>query len=56
MAIIYLLMVLNIASIFICHYVAKTRGAKPIFWAILGALFGPLAIPFVFIAKPKPTA
>jgi hypothetical protein len=56
MTFIYLLLGLNIASIFICHHVAKSRGTKPVFWAMLGALFGPLAIPFVFMAKPKSTA
>jgi hypothetical protein len=53
---VYLLVALNIASIFICHHVAKTRGAKPVFWAVLGAIFGPLAIPFAFMAKPKSIA
>jgi len=49
---IYILIALNIASIFVCHYIAKSRGAKPVFWGVMGALFGPLAIPFVFMAKP----
>lgn len=46
-----ILVVLNIASIFICHYAAKSRGAKPVFWGVIGAIFGPLAIPFAFMAK-----
>ena len=49
---IYILIALNIASIFVCHYIAKSRGAKPVFWGVMGALFGPLAIPFAFMAKP----
>ena len=49
---IYILIALNIASIFVCHYIATSRGAKPVFWGVMGALFGPLAIPFVFMAKP----
>ena len=28
---IYILIALNIASIFVCHYVAKSREAKPVF-------------------------
>jgi len=49
---IYILIALNIASIFVCHYIAKSRGAKPVFWGVLGAFIGPLAIPFAFMAKP----
>jgi hypothetical protein len=44
---------INIACVILCHRIAKRRGAKPVFWAVMGALFGPLAIPFVFLAKPK---
>lgn len=47
------LFVLNILSIFICYAVAKHRGAKTIYWAIVGAILGPLAIPFVFFSKPE---
>jgi hypothetical protein len=45
------LIALNIASIFLCHYIAKSRGKRPVYWGILGAFFGPLAIPFAFMAK-----
>jgi hypothetical protein len=48
---IYILIALNIASIFACHFIAKSRGAKSVFWGVMGALFGPLAIPFAFMAK-----
>ncbi len=51
--IIYLLLALNIASIFICHQIAKSRGANPVLWAILGAAFGPFAIPFALMLKPE---
>jgi hypothetical protein len=44
---------INIACIIFCHQVAKRRGASPVFWGVMGALFGPFAIPFVFLAKPK---
>lgn len=47
------LFVLNILSIVICYAVAKHRKAKTIFWAIVGAILGPLAIPFVFYSKPE---
>lgn len=35
----------------ICHYLAKSRGANPVFWGVMGIVFGPLAIPFVYFAK-----
>jgi hypothetical protein len=42
---------INIACSILCHQIAKRRGARPVFWGAMGALFGPLAIPFVFLAK-----
>ena len=53
MSFILFLLLVTLASIFACHQIAKSRGAKPVFWGVMGALFGPLAIPFVFFAKPK---
>ena len=40
-----------ILSAIICHYVAKQRGANVAFWGVMGLVFGPLAIPFVFLSK-----
>ena len=40
-----------IVSIIFCHFMAKNRGANAVFWGVMGAIFGPLAIPFVFLAK-----
>ena len=37
----------------ICYSVAKKRNAAVPFWVVMGAIFGPLALPFVFMAKPK---
>jgi len=50
-----ILLILNILSIFVCFFIAKKRSAKASFWGLMGALFGPLAIPFVFLAKPVST-
>jgi hypothetical protein len=44
---------INIICIVLCHKIAKRRGAKPAFWAAMGAFFGPFAIPFALMAKPK---
>ncbi len=37
----------------ICYWVAKKRGAKISFWVVMGACFGPFAVPFVFFANGK---
>jgi len=31
--------------------IASKRGANTLFWATMGAIFGPFAIPFVFLTK-----
>jgi len=49
---IYLLLI-TLASVVICYWIARSRSADPVFWAFLGLLLGPLAIPFVFFSKPK---
>ena len=36
-----------------CHAIAKSRGGNPVFWGVMGLVFGPLAIPFVFLGKTK---
>jgi len=48
-----IVVVIAISCIVSCHYLAKKRGANPVFWGVMGALFGPLAIPFVFMSKSK---
>ncbi|TCJ87677.1 hypothetical protein [Cocleimonas flava] len=34
----------------VCHYLAKNRGANTAFWTVMGLVFGPLAIPFMFLS------
>jgi hypothetical protein len=48
------LFLVTAASIVACHLIARGRGGDAVFWGVMGALFGPLAIPFAFRAKPKP--
>jgi len=48
-----LMLLVGIASIVVCHRVAKKRGADPVFWGIMAAIFGPLAVPFVFLSKRR---
>lgn len=49
----YILFIVTLMSILVCHLIAKKRGLRPVFWGAMGLAFGPLAIPFVCFAKPK---
>ena len=35
----------------VLYLIAAKRGANKTFWAVMGFLVGPLALPFVFFAK-----
>jgi len=47
-----LLLALFPASMLVCWLVARSREADTRFWLLAGLLLGPVAIPFVFFAKP----
>ena len=53
MSAVIILTVVPILSMCICYAIAKKREANVVRWVVLSACFGPLAIPFVFFAKPK---
>ena len=42
-----------ISCAFLLWNIADKRGANTKLWAIMGAVFGPFAIPFVFLTKNK---
>jgi hypothetical protein len=46
-----ILISIYLLSIVICHFLARHRGASPVFRGVMGAIFGPFAIPFVFMAR-----
>lgn len=48
---IFALLLINIISIYICYAIAKRRKTAKYYWALVGALLGPFAIPFVFFSK-----
>lgn len=47
------LLMFSALCIYICYSVAKSKKANVTFWVTMGLLFGPLAVPFVFFAKPR---
>jgi len=53
MTLILLIGLVLLASVVACHAIAKRRGRNPVFWGLMGLLFGPLAIPFALLAWPK---
>jgi len=38
----------------LCGIIAARRQARWVYWSVMGFAFGPFALPFVFLAKPKP--
>lgn len=51
-----ILLLVLLVSVASCHEIARRRSGNPVFWGVMGAVFGPIAIPFAFLAKPKPGA
>jgi len=43
--------IICISCAYLLWHIADRRGANTKFWAIMGAVFGPLAISFVFLTK-----
>ncbi len=48
-----IIIIIQIGCAVFLWFMADKRGLDAFFWAIMGALFGPFAIPFVFLAKEK---
>jgi hypothetical protein len=44
---------LPLASVVARHAIAKRGADNPVHWGALRPLFGPLAIPFAVLAKPR---
>ncbi|MEJ2638072.1 MAG: hypothetical protein P8010_00710 [Desulfosarcinaceae bacterium] len=53
---IILILVICAACAYLLWRIADKRGADTKFWAIMGAVFGPFAIPFIFLSKKNKTA
>jgi len=54
----FVLLVISICFAGLLYLIAAKRGSNKTFWTIMGFVFGPFAIPFVFFAKkvdPKNT-
>ncbi len=49
-----ILSLICIICAYLCWSVANKRNGNTLFWAVMGALFGPFAIPFVMMLKKNP--
>ena len=47
-----ILILVSVLSMLICYRIAMARRADRWYWMVMGLIFGPLAIPFVFFGKP----
>ena len=37
----------------VLYFIADKKGSNKRFWLVMGILFGPFALPFVFLARTK---
>lgn len=44
-----------IVSGVVCHYLAVGKGVNPVYWGVMGVVFGPFAIPFILLKKKSST-
>ena len=48
-----LLAIICVLCAVFCHRAAQKKGHPPVFWGVMGFLFGPLALPFVLLLPEK---
>ena len=53
MSLAFLVMAITLCSAFICFTVSKEKGLNSTFWLWMAIVFGPLAVPFIYLSKPK---
>jgi len=49
----FIIIIIPIGCAVLLWFMADKRGLNTLHWAIMGAVLGPLAIPFIFLAKKK---
>ncbi len=56
MSLALLVMAITLFSAYVCFTVSKEKGLNSIFWLWMALIFGPLAIPFIYLSKSKDKA
>ncbi len=46
-------LLVSLACAVLCGIIAARRQARWVYWSAMGFVFGPFALPFVFMAKPR---
>ena len=46
-------LLISAACALLCGVIAARRRARWVYWSVMGFVFGPFALPFVCLAKPK---
>ena len=46
-------LLISIACAVLCGVIAARRKLRWVYWSVMGFAFGPFALPFVLLAKPK---
>ena len=46
-------LLISLACAVLCGVIAAHRQTRWVYWLAMGFAFGPFALPFVFLAKPK---
>ena len=51
----YYIVLLAISLVFaaLLYFIAAKRGANKAFWSVMGFMFGPFALPFVFLSRSR---
>ena len=53
MSLAIIVMAMTLCSAFICFTVSKEKRLNSTFWLWMALLFGPLAVPFIYLSKSK---
>ncbi len=46
-------LLISLGFALLCGFIAARRKLRWVYWSVMGFVFGPFALPFVFMAKPK---
>lgn len=46
-------LLISVGCALLCGFIAARRKASWVYWSVMGFAFGPFALPFVFLSKPK---
>jgi len=46
-------LLISISCAVLCGILAARRGGRWVYWSVMGFVFGPFALPLVFLVKPK---